>query len=31
MLKDINKWKDAPLWTKNKIKKATKSWFRFMK
>lgn len=31
MLKDINKWKDAPLWTPKKIKKATKTWFSFLK
>ena len=31
MLKDINKWKDAPLWTPKKIKNATKTWFSFLK
>ena len=31
MLKDINKWKDAPLWTPKKIKNATKMWFSFLK
>ena len=30
MLNDIDYWKDAPLWDASKIKKATKSWFRFM-
>lgn len=30
MLKDIYEWKDAPLWNKNNIKKATKTWFKFM-
>jgi len=30
MLKDINNWKDAPLWTPKKIKEATKLWFKFM-
>jgi len=27
MLGEIEKWKDAPLWTPKKIKKATKIWF----
>ena len=31
MLKEINNWKDAPLWTPKKIKKATKTWFSFLK
>ena len=31
MLKDIQKWKTAPLWTVNSIEKATKSWFSYMK
>ena len=31
MLKDITKWKDAPLWTPKKIKNATKMWFSFLK
>lgn len=31
MLKDINKWRDAPLWTPKKIKNATKTWFSFLK
>ena len=31
MLNDINKWKDAPLWTPNKIKNATKNWFNYLK
>ena len=30
MLSEINKWKDAPLWTPKKIKKATKSWFSYL-
>jgi len=30
MLNEIEKWKDAPLWTPKKIKKATKTWFSFM-
>ena len=31
MLKDIKKWRDAPLWTPKKIKNATKTWFSFKK
>ena len=31
MLKEINNWKDAPLWTPKKIKAATKTWFNFLK
>ncbi len=30
MLKDINLWKDAPLWNKKKINKATKIWFKYL-
>ena len=30
MLEEIYKWKDAPLWTPKKIKKATKTWFNYM-
>tara|TARA_Y100000591_G_C21850506_1_gene711416 strand:+ start:2061 stop:3065 length:1005 start_codon:yes stop_codon:yes gene_type:complete len=30
MLKDINNWKTAPLWTPTNIKKATKTWFGYM-
>jgi nucleoside-diphosphate-sugar epimerase len=30
MLKDISKWKDAPLWDSKKIKKATKIWFKYL-
>ena len=30
MLKEINKWKDAPLWDKDKIKIATEVWFKYM-
>ena len=30
MLKEIHKWKDAPLWNKKKIKKATKLWFKYL-
>ena len=31
LLKNINDWKDAPVWTKNKIHIATKSWFKYLK
>jgi len=24
-------WNNAPLWTKHKIKLATKNWFRYLK
>ena len=30
MMKEIQKWKDAPLWTPKKIRTATKSWFKFL-
>ncbi len=30
MIKDIKSWKDAPLWEKDSIEKATKSWFKYM-
>ena len=30
MIKDIHNWKDAPLWNKDNIKEATKTWFKFM-
>lgn len=30
MIKEINYWKKAPLWTAKKINKATKSWFTHM-
>jgi UDP-glucose 4-epimerase len=29
--KNINYWKYAPLWDKQKIKKATKEWFKYLK
>jgi UDP-glucose 4-epimerase len=28
LVKNINYWKSAPLWNRNKIKKATKKWFQ---
>jgi len=31
LLKNINYWKYAPLWNKQKIKKATKEWFKYLK
>ena len=30
MLSEIEKWKDAPLWTPKKIRKATKIWFNYL-
>lgn len=30
-LKDIFYWNSAPLWTKSKIKDATKNWFKYLK
>ena len=30
MIKKIEDWKDAPLWTPKKIKKATKIWFNYL-
>ena len=31
LLKDINYWKKAPVWTPKKIKIATKEWFKYLK
>ena len=31
VLKNIDYWKNAPLWTKNKINIATKQWFKYLK
>jgi UDP-glucose 4-epimerase len=31
ILKNIFYWNKAPLWTKNKIKLATKNWFKYLK
>ena len=28
---NINYWKNAPIWTKDKIKIATKDWFKYLK
>ena len=30
MLNDVS-WKKAPLWDKRSIKKATKTWFKYLK
>lgn len=31
VLKNIKYWKNAPLWTKNRINKATLNWYKFLK
>ena len=31
ILKYMHDWKDAPVWTPEKIKKATKKWFYYLK
>ncbi len=30
MVKNLNDWKEAPLWDKNSIEIATRNWFKFM-
>jgi UDP-glucose 4-epimerase len=30
MLENIDYWKNAPIWTPDKIKEATKDWFKFL-
>ena len=30
LLENIDYWKDAPLWTPKKIKKATRGWFKYL-
>jgi UDP-glucose 4-epimerase len=30
ILKNIDLWKDAPVWTPEKIRVATKNWFKFL-
>ena len=30
MIENINYWKDAPVWSAAKIKKATKEWFKYL-
>ncbi len=31
LIDKIHYWKDAPIWTPNKIKNATKEWFKYLK
>ena len=31
LLNNISYWKNAPLWNKKNIKKATKNWFKYLK
>lgn len=31
VLQNINYWKDAPVWTPETIKKATKEWFKYLR
>ena len=31
MLNNINDWSKAPVWTRKKIKKETKNWFKYLK
>ena len=31
LLKNIDNWSDAPVWTPNSIMKATKTWFKLLK
>ncbi len=31
MLDNINDWQNAPLWNKNSIEQATKTWFKYLK
>jgi dTDP-D-glucose 4,6-dehydratase len=31
LLDNINYWKEAPLWDREKIKKATKVWFQYLR
>jgi len=31
MIKNIKYWNDAPIWTKTKIQKVTKDWFKYLK
>ena len=30
IIQNIDYWKDAPLWNKIKIYKATKTWFKYL-
>ena len=31
LLKNLDYWNKAPVWTKQSIKKATKNWFKYLK
>jgi UDP-glucose 4-epimerase len=31
LMKNINEWKDAPVWTPESINQATKAWFKYLK
>ena len=31
LLDDIKYWREAPVWTAKKIKKATEDWFKYLK
>ena len=31
ILKDINYWSKAPVWTKKSVMKATRDWFKYLK
>ena len=31
LLKNIEYWRDAPVWTPSLIRKATKTWFKLLK
>ncbi len=30
MLENIDYWRDAPIWTEDKIELATKEWFHYL-
>ena len=30
MLKNIDYWRDAPVWTTDSIAKATEDWFKYL-
>ena len=31
MLEDLDRWQNAPLWTSERIKEATKTWFKYLR
>ena len=31
LIKSIEDWRQAPLWNKKNIKKATKTWFKYLR